>query len=165
MSNSSQPHGLQHARLPCPPLSPRVCSNSCPLSQWCHPTILSSVAPFFFCPQSFPVSGSFPMGPFFTSGDQDIGGSASASVLSVNIQGRFPLGLTALIFLLSKGLSRVFSSTTVQDSRKLVCSHRHPCSGCLYATLCKPRSPAKDLPWFPPTKGQNGVMHGGTTYL
>ena len=122
-------------------------------------------APFSSCPQSFPVSGSFPMGPFFTSGDQDIGGSASASVLSVNIQGRFPLGLTALIFLLSKGLSRVFSSTTVQDSRKLVCSHRHPCSGCLYATLCKPRSPAKDLPWFPPTKGQNGVMHGGTTYL
>ena len=102
MSNSSQPHGLQHARLPCPPLSPRVCSNSCPLSQWCHPTILSSVASFFFCPQSFPVSGSFPMGPFFTSGDQDIGGSASASVLSVNIQGRFPLGLTALISLLSK---------------------------------------------------------------
>ena len=132
---------------------------------WYYLTIFSSGIPFFFCPQSFPVSGSFPMCQFFASGDQDIGGSASASVLPVNIQGRFPLGLTALIFLLSKGLSRAFSSTTIQDSRKRFCSHRYLCSGCLYAMLCKPRSPAKDLPWFPPTKGQNGVRQGGTTYL
>ena len=146
MSSSLRPHGLQHAGLPYPPLPPRVCSNSCPLSRGCHPTISSSVAPFFFCFQSFPVSGSFPMGQFFTSGDQGIGGSALASVLPVNIQSRFPLGLTALIFLLSKGLSRVFSSTTIQESKKHVCSHRYLCSGCLYTRLCKPRNPAKDLP-------------------
>ena len=114
MSNSLRPHGLQHSRLPCPSLSPGVCSNSCPLSQWCHPTISSFVTPFFSCPQSFPASGSFPVNRLFTSAGHSIGASASAPVLPMNIQGWFPLGLTALISLLSKGLSRVFSSTTVQ---------------------------------------------------
>ena len=113
MSNSLQPHGLQHTRLPCPSLSPRVCSNSCPLSWWCHPTISSSVAPFASCPQSFPTSGSFPMSWLFASGGQNIETSASAYVLPTNSQSWFPLGLTCLISLLSKGLSRVFSSTTV----------------------------------------------------
>ena len=106
MSNSLRPHGLQHARLPCPSLSPRVCSNSYPLSQWCHPTISSSVTHFFSCPQSFLPSGSFQMSQFFASGGQSIGVSASAPALPMNIQGWFPLGLTGLISLLSKGLSK-----------------------------------------------------------
>ena len=108
------PHGLQRTRLPCPSLSPRAYSNSCPLSQWCHATISSSVVPFPSCLQSFPASGYFPMIQVFTSGGQSIGASASASVLPMNIQSRFPLGLAGLISLLSKGLSRVFSSTTIQ---------------------------------------------------
>ena len=106
-------HGLQHTRLPCPSPSPGVCSNSCPLSKWCHPTVSSSVVPFS-CPQSFPVSESFPMSQLFSSGDQNIGASASGSVLPMNIQGWFPLGLTGLISLQSKGLSRVFSSTLIR---------------------------------------------------
>ena len=106
--------GLQHARLPCPSPSPGACSNSCPSSRWCHPTISSSVVPFSSCPQSFLLSGSFQMSQFFTSGSQSIGVSASASVLSMNIQGWFPLELTGLISLQSKGLSRVFSNTTAQ---------------------------------------------------
>ena len=106
------PHGLQHTSLP--DLSYlSVCSNSCPFSWWSHPTILSSVAPFSSCPQSFPASGSFPMSLLFTSGGQSIGTSASASVLP--IQGWFPLGLTGFISQLSKGLSKVFSSTRVWD--------------------------------------------------
>ena len=105
------PMDCRHARLPPPSLSPRVCSNSCPLSQWCHPTISPSVVPFSTCPQSFPASGSLPMNQFFVSGGQSIG--ASTSVLPINIQGWFPLGLTSLISLLSEGLSRAFSSTTV----------------------------------------------------
>ena len=113
MSNSLRPHGLQHARLPRPSLPPWACSDSCPLSRWCHPTILSSAAPFF-CLQSFPASGSFPVSQFFTSGGRSIGASASASVLSLNIQDWFPLGLTGWISLPSKGLSRVFSNITVQ---------------------------------------------------
>ena len=113
MSNSLQPHGLQHDRLPCPSLSPGVYSNSRPLNQWCHPTISSSVIPFS-CLQSFPASGSFPMNWLFASGSQSLGALSSASVLPVNIQGWFPLGLTGLISLQSKGLSRVFSNTTVQ---------------------------------------------------
>ena len=113
MSDSLRPRGLQHSRLPCPSPSPGVCSNSCSLSQWCHPTISSSVIPFS-CPQSFPASGSFPMSQFLESDAQSIGVSASASVLSMNIQDWFPLGLTGLIFLLSKGFSRVLSNTTVQ---------------------------------------------------
>ena len=110
MSNSLQPQALQHARFPYPSLSPRVCSNSCLLSWWCHTTISSSVTRFS-CPQSFPASGSFPMSQLFASGGQSIG--ASALVLLMNIQGWFPLGLTGLISLLSKGLLRVFSNTTV----------------------------------------------------
>ena len=111
----SDSHGLQHARLPWPSPSPRACSNSCPLIRWCHPTISSSVIPFSSHLQSFPASGSFPVSRLFTSGGQSIGASASASVLPMNIQNWFPLWLTGLIFLQSKGLSRVFSSTTVQS--------------------------------------------------
>ena len=111
------PHGLQHSRFPCFPLSSGVCSNSCPLSWWCYLTISSSVSPFSFCLQSFPASGSFPVSQLFASGGQSIGASASASVLSVNIQGWFPLELTGFISLQSKGLSRVFSSTTTQKHR------------------------------------------------
>ena len=109
VSDSLQPLRLQHARLPCPSLSPGVCLNSYPLSQWCHAIISSSVAPLFSCPQSFPASGSFQMSQFFTSAGQSIG--ASASVPPMNIQGWLPLRLTGLISLLSKGLSRVFSTT------------------------------------------------------
>ena len=111
--SSLQLHRLQHSRLPCPLLSPRVCSSSCPLSQWCHLTILSSVTPFSLCLQCFSASGSFPMSWLFASGGQSIGVSVSASVLPVNIQDWFPLGLTGWISLLSKGLSRVFSSNTI----------------------------------------------------
>jgi len=105
---------MHHAKLPCPSVSPRVCSNSYTLSWWCHPNSSSSVAPFSSCPQSFPASGSFPMSQFFTSGGWSIGASASISVLLMDIQGWFPLGLTDLISLQSKGLSKVFSNTTVQ---------------------------------------------------
>ena len=112
MSDILRPCGLQYARLPCSSLSPGVCSNSCPMSQWCHPTMSSSVA-LFLCPQSFPASGSFPMSRLFVSGDQTIRASASASVLPMNIQSWFPLGLTGLLSLQSKGLSRVFFSTTI----------------------------------------------------
>ena len=111
MSNSLRPHGLQHARLPCPSPTPRARSNSCPLSRWCHPTISSSVIPFSSCLQSFPASGSFPMSQFFAAGGQSIGASASASVLPMNIQRWFPVGLTGLISLQSKGHWRVFSSS------------------------------------------------------
>ena len=113
MSNSLQPHELQHARLLCPSPSPGVGSNSCPLSWWCHPTISSPVIPFSSCLQSFPASGSFPMSQFFASSGQRIGPSASASVLSMNTQD-WSLGWTGWISLQSKGLSRVFSNTTVQ---------------------------------------------------
>ena len=112
-SNSLQPHGLQHARPPCPSPTPGACSNSCPSRWWCHPTISSSVVPFSFRLQSFPASESFQMSQFFASGGQSIGVSASASVLPMNIQYWFPLRLTGLIALQSKGLSRVFSNTTV----------------------------------------------------
>ena len=114
VSYSLRLHWLQHARLPCPSPSPEACSNSCPLSQWCQPTIWSSVVPFSSCLQSLPVSGSFPMSHFFASGGQNIGASASASFLPMNIQDLFPLGWTGWISLQSKGLSRVFSNTTVQ---------------------------------------------------
>ena len=114
MSDSLQPHELQHARPPCPSPTPGVYSNLCPLSQWCHPTISSSVLPFSSCLQSFPASQSFPRSQFFASGGKRIGVSASASVLPMNIQDWFPLGWTGWISLQSKGLSRVFSNTTVQ---------------------------------------------------
>ena len=104
----------QHARLLCPSPSPRACSKSCPLSRWCHPTISSFAVPFSSCPQSFPASESFPMSRFFASGGQSIGVSASALVLPMNIQDQFPLGWTGWISLQSRGLSRVFSNTTVQ---------------------------------------------------
>ena len=114
MSNSLPPHGLQHGRLPCPSPTPRVCSNSCALSQWCHPIISSSVIPFSSCLQSFPASGFFPISWFFASSGQSIGTSSSALVLPMNIQNWFSLGLTGLISFQSKGFSRVFSNTTVQ---------------------------------------------------
>ena len=114
LSDSLWPHGLQHTGLPCPSLVPGVCSNSCPLSQWCHPTISSSVVPFSSHLQSFPASGSFKMSQLFTSGGQSIRISASASVLPMNIQHWFPLEWTGWISLQSKGVSRVFSNTTVQ---------------------------------------------------
>ena len=110
MSDSLQLHGPQHARPPTPGVYP----NSCPLSRWCHPTISSSVAPFSSCPQSFPASGSFQMSRLFVSGGQNIGVSASPSVLLMNILDWSPLGWTACISLLSKALSRAFSNTTVQ---------------------------------------------------
>ena len=112
-SNSLRPHRLQHARLPCPSPSPGVRPSSCPLNWWCHPTISSSVS-LFSCPQYFPASGSFPMSRLFTPDGQSIQALASASVLLTNIQGWFSLQLTDLISLQSKGLSRVFSSTTVR---------------------------------------------------
>ena len=114
MSDSLRPHGLQQTRLPCPSPTPGIYSNSCPLSQWCHPTISSSVIPFFSCLQSFPASGSFQMSQLFTPGGQNIGVSASTSVLPMNIQDWLSLGFTVLISLQSKGLSRAFSNTTVQ---------------------------------------------------
>ena len=116
MSNSLRPHGLQHARPSCPSPTPRVYSNSCPLSWWCHPIISSSVVPFSSCPQSLPASGPFPMSQLFAWGGQIIGVSASASVLPMNIQDWSPLGWTGWISLQSKGLSRVFSNTTVQKA-------------------------------------------------
>ena len=115
VSDSLRPQGLQHTRPPCPLPTPGVYSNSCPLSRWCHPTISSSVIPFSSWLQSFPASGSFPISQFFASGGQSIGVSASASVLPMTIQDWFPLGWTSWISLQSKGLSRVFSSTTIQN--------------------------------------------------
>ena len=112
VSNSLQPHGLQHARLPCPSPTLRAYSNSCPSSWWCHPTISSSVIPFSSHLQSFPASGSFQMSQLFASGGQSIGASASTSVLPMNIQDWFPLGWTGWISLQCNGLSRVFSNTT-----------------------------------------------------
>jgi len=114
VSNSLWLHGLQHTRPPCPSPTPGAYLNACPSCQWCHPTISSSVVPFSSCLQSFPASGAFPMSQFFTSGGQSTGVSASASVLPMNIQDWFPLRLTGWISLQSKGLSRVFSNTTVQ---------------------------------------------------
>ena len=115
--DSLWPHGLQHARPPCPSPSSRVCPNSCSLHWWCHPAISSSDALFSLCPQFFPASGTFPMSCLFISHDQNLGASASASVLPVNIQDWFPLRLTGLISLLSRGLSGVLSSTTVWRHR------------------------------------------------
>ena len=107
-------HGLKHTGLPCPSPTPGSCSNSWPSSWWCHPTISSSVIPFSSCLQSFPASGSFPKSQLFASGGQTIRAPASTSVLPMNIKDWFPLGLTSLVSLHSKRLSRVFSNTTVQ---------------------------------------------------
>ena len=109
-----QPHGPQHTRPPCPPPTPRIYSYSCPLNRWCHPTISSAVIPCSSCLQSFPASGSFQMSQFFASHGQSIGVSALASVLPMNIQDWFPLGLTSWISLQNKGFSRIFSSTIVE---------------------------------------------------
>ena len=114
VSYSLWPHELQHARPPCPSPTPGVHPNPCPSSQWCHPTISSSAVPFSSCPQSFPASGSFPMSQLFLSGGQSTGVSASTSVLPMNTQDWSPLGWIGWISLQSKGLSRVFSNTTVQ---------------------------------------------------
>ena len=140
-----QPHGLQHARLLCPPLSSGVCSNLCQLNWWCHLTISSSATRFALCLQSFPASGSFPVSRFFTSGGQSIG--ASASVLPMNIQNWLPLELTGLISWQSKALSRVFSSTTIWKhpffgSQPSLWSNSHVCAWLLekcsfyYMDLC-----------------------------
>ena len=130
VSDSLRPHGLQHTRLPCPSPTPRACSNSCPSSQWCHSTISSSVVPFSSCLQSFPALGLFPISWLFATGGQSTGASASASVLPINIQDWFPLGLTGLISLQSQGLSRVFSNTTVRKhwffgTQLSLCSNSH----------------------------------------
>ena len=114
MSNSLWPHELKHARPPCPSPTPRVYANSCPLSQWLHPIISSSIIPFSSCPQSFPASGSFPMSQLFASSGQSIGVSASASVLPMDTQDWSPLGCTGWNSLQCRGFSRVFSNTTVQ---------------------------------------------------
>ena len=114
VSDSLRPHGLQHTRPPCPSPTPRVYTNSCPLSRWCHPTISSSVVPFSSHLQSFPASGSFQISQFFTSGGQSIGVSASTSVIPMNTQDWSPLGWTYWISLLSSGLSKVFSNSTIQ---------------------------------------------------
>ena len=114
VSDSLRPHESQHARLPCPSPTPGVHPNSCASNRWCHPAISSSVVPFSSCPQSLPASGSFPMSQLFAWGGQSIGVSASVSVLPMNTQDWSPLGWTGWISLLSKGLARVFSNTTVQ---------------------------------------------------
>jgi len=125
VSNSLWPHEPQHTRPPCPSPIPRVHPNPCPLSQWCHPTISSSVIPFSSCPQSFPSSGSFQMSQLFTSGGQSIGVSASTAVLPMNTQGWSPSEWTGWISLQSKGLSKVFSNTTVQSINSLALSFLH----------------------------------------
>ena len=119
VSDSLQPHEPQHSRSPCPLPTPGVYPNSCSLSQWCQPTISSSVIPFSSCPQSFPASGSFQISQLFASGGQSIGVSASVSVLPMNTQDWSPLGWTGWISLQSKGLSKVFSNTTVQKHQFL----------------------------------------------
>ena len=125
VSDSLWHHGLQHTRPPCPSPTPRVYLNSCLLSWWCHPTISSSIIPFSSCLQYFPASGSFPVSQLFASGGQSIGVSASTSVLPMNTQDWFPLGWTGWISLQSKGLSRVFSNTTVQ---------KHQCFGAQFSS-------------------------------
>ena len=122
MSDSLTLYGLQYTIPPYPSLSPRVCPSSCPLSQECYPTISSSATLFSFCPQSFPASESFHLSLIFTLGGQNIGASASASVLPLNIQGRFPLGLTVLISLQTKGHSKVFPALQSERINFLVLS-------------------------------------------
>ena len=134
MSNSFRAHGLQHVRLPGPSPSPRVSSNSCPLSWRCYPIISSSVVPFSSCLQSFPASGSFHMSQLFASGGQHIGASASTSVLPMKIQDWFPLRLTGLISLLSKGLSRIFSNHHSSKASILWCSAFFNCPSILWCS-------------------------------
>ena len=144
VSDFLQPHGLQHTRLPCPSLFCIVCSNWCPLAQWCHPTISSFVTPFSSCPQSFPASGSFPMSQFFASGGQSIGASALTSVLSINIQGWFPLGLTGLIPLLSKGITH-YSWVFSKKEKELQCSSKRTFQ--ILCSIILPRN-WQDHPFF-----------------
>ena len=133
MSNSLQAHGLQHARPPCPSPTPGVYSNSCPLSQWCHPTTSPSVIPFSSCPQSFPASGSYKMSQFFISGGQSIGISASASVLPMNIQDWFPLELIGLISLIVQGTLKSHlqhhssKASVLQHSAFFIVQLQYPC--------------------------------------
>ena len=152
MSDSLPPNGLQHARLPCPSPTPGACSNSCLSSRWCHQTVSSSVIPFSSCLQSFPASGCFPISQFFASGGQSIGASASASVLPMNIQDCFPLGLTGLISLQSKGLARVFSSTTVQK-HQFFCTQLSSQSNSHKEEKPKAKEKIKDIPiWMQSSK-------------
>ena len=137
VSNSLRPHESQHARLPCPSPTPRVHSNSHPSSRWCHPAISSSVVPFSSCPQSLPASESFPMRQLSASGGQSTGVSALASFLPKNTQDWFPIGWTGWISLQSKGLSRVFSNTTVQKHQFLVLSFLYSPTLHLYMTTGK----------------------------
>ena len=138
MSDALWPHGLQHARLPCPSSTPGDYSNSSPLSQWCHPTISSSVIPFSSYPQSLPASGSFQMSQLFASGGQSTGVSASASVLPMNTQDWFPLEWTGWISLQSKGLSSVFSNTTVEKHQFFSAQPSLWSNSHLYMTTGKP---------------------------
>ena len=148
LSNSFWPHGLQHSRLPCPSPSPGACSNSCPLSPWCHPTISSSVTPFSSCPQSFPASGSFPMSWLLASGSKSTGASTSASVLPVNNQGWFPLWLTGLISLRSSGLIKDWNS---KASNSLFLPHHPVITGFLMKLTCFSLHSSVPLPIPPPT--------------
>ena len=132
-SNTLWPHGLQHASLPPPSPSSGACSNSCPLSQWCHPTISSSVVPLSSWLQSFPASRSFPVNQLFVSGGQSVGASASASVLPMNIQDWFSLGLAGWISLQSMGLSRVFYSITIWKHQFF---GTHVCMYNMYILMC-----------------------------
>ena len=138
VSSSLPPHGLQHARLPCPSPTRRACSNSCPMSQWCHPTISSSAVPFSSCLQSFPASGSFQMSQLFASSGQSIGVSASASFLPMNVQDWFPLGWTGWISLLSKGLLRVFSTSQFKSISSSVLSFLYSPTLTSHMTTGKP---------------------------
>ena len=144
MSDSLQPHELQHARLPCPLPSPGACSNSCPLSLWCHPTISSSIVPFSSYLQSSKASASFPVSQFFEAGAQSIRASVSASVLPMNIQNWFPLWLTGLISLQSKGLSRIFSNTTLQK-HQIFGAQPSLCS--VYLSSCLENNDVQLGPW------------------
>ena len=151
VSDSLRPHELQHARPPCPLPTPGVYSNSCPSSRWCHPSISSSVIPFSSYPQSLPVSGSFPMSQISSWGGQSIGVSASASVLLMNTQDWSPLGWTGWISLQSKGLSRVFSNTTVQ---------KHQFFGALILPW---RIPWTEEPGGPQAMGSQRVIYNWAT--
>ena len=150
MSDSLRPCGLQHARLPCQSSTPRACSNSCPSSWWCHPTISSSIVPFSSYLHSLPASGSFPVSQYFTSGGRSIGVSASASVLPMNIQDWFPLGLAGLISLQSKRLSRIFSNTTVLKHKLRIWNQSVvpcPVSNCCFLSCIQVSQEAGKVVW------------------
>ena len=146
MFDSLQPHEQQHARPPCPSPTPGVHPNPCPLNWWCHPTISSSVIPFSSCPQSFQASGSFQMSQVFSSGGQSIGVSASTSVLPMNTQDWSPLGWTGWISLQPKGLSRVFSNTTVQKHQFFGSQLSSQSNSCIHTWLLEKPQPWLDGP-------------------